>query len=116
QLPQPQVLAAQVFGFGARVLSRVAHQRMIGSPGMSHHHDHFGSDPPPRASGASAAHPPLVAEGAGCLEILSDRLRESPGIVAIEANFGDSTLAVRYRPTVVAPEQLNALAEEIGAL
>src|SRR6266508_1776738 len=32
-------------------------------------------------------HLPLVAEGEGCLEILSERLRSSPGVVAIEANF-----------------------------
>src|SRR6266545_6220818 len=61
-------------------------------------------------------HLPLVAEGEGCLEILSERLRSSPGVVAIEANFRDSTLAVRYQPTQVAPDDLNALAEEVGAL
>ncbi len=61
-------------------------------------------------------HPPRVPEGEGCLEILSDRLRNSPGIVAIEANFHDCTLAVRYQPTQVVPEQLNALADEIGAM
>ena len=59
---------------------------------------------------------PAVAEGEGCLEILSDRLRESPGVVAIEANFRDSTLTVRYEPSVVAPDQLNALADEVGSL
>src|SRR2546426_5062109 len=68
------------------------------------------------AEAAAADHPPLIAEGEGCLEILSDRLRESPGITAIEANFRDSTLTVRYQPTLVSPEQLNALADEVGAM
>jgi Cd2+/Zn2+-exporting ATPase len=59
---------------------------------------------------------PPAAEGDGCLEILSDRLRASPGVVAIEANFRESTLLVRYEPALIAPEQLNALADEVGAL
>ena len=63
-----------------------------------------------------ASHPPLAGSGEGCLEILSDRLRHSPGIVSIEANFDDSTLTVRYVPSHVEPDQLNALADEIGAM
>jgi Cd2+/Zn2+-exporting ATPase len=82
---------------------------------MVHHPEHTQPALPVPES-ESHQHPPLIAEGEGCLEILSDRLRESPGIVAIEANFSDCTLAVRYQPTMVAPEQLNALAEEVGAL
>jgi Cd2+/Zn2+-exporting ATPase len=70
----------------------------------------------PAAPPVSAAHLPLIADGEGCLEILSDRLRASPGVVAIEADFGDSTLTVRYQPALVAPDDLNALAEEVGAL
>src|SRR5689334_14247849 len=62
------------------------------------------------------AHLPVVADGEGCLEILLERLRTSPGVLAIEARFGDSTLAVRYDPVQVAPETLNELADEIGAL
>src|SRR5437867_6771879 len=80
------------------------------------------SSPVERASAepepaGSEDHPHLpLAEGGGCLEILSDRLRDSPGITAIEANFRDSTLTVRYQPTLVSPEQLNAVADEVGAM
>ena len=59
---------------------------------------------------------PLVAGGESCLEILADRLRSSPGIVAIEADFRDNTLTVRYQPAQVAPDDLNALADEVGAV
>ncbi|TMQ74004.1 MAG: cadmium-translocating P-type ATPase, partial [Candidatus Eisenbacteria bacterium] len=62
------------------------------------------------------AHLPVAAEEPGCLVVLSDRLRESPGVVAIEANFHDNTLTVRYRPALVAPDGLNALADEVGAM
>jgi hypothetical protein len=44
--------------------------------------------------------------GAPKLEILSDRLRHSPGVVAIEADFRESTLTVRYQPSLVEPDQL----------
>ena len=79
------------------------------------------STPVPRhpsetADPEGAAHLPLVADGESCPEILTDRLRSSPGIVAIEADFRDSTLSVRYQPTLVAPDDLNALADEVGAL
>ncbi len=57
-----------------------------------------------------------VPEGEGCLEILSDRLRMSPGIVAIEADFGESTLTVRYQPSQVSTEQLNEIADDVGTL
>ncbi len=67
------------------------------------------------ASGAPVAHPPIT-EGNGCLEILSDRLRMSPGVVAIEADFKEHTLAVRYQPNLVTPDELNALADDIGGL
>ena len=59
---------------------------------------------------------PRVDGGEGCLEILSERLRRSPGVVAIEANFRDSTLTVRYQPNEILPDQLNALADEVGAM
>src|SRR5262249_38654139 len=58
----------------------------------------------------------IAASDPGCLVILSDRLRESPGVVAIEADFRDHTLTVRYQPTRMGPDQLNALADEVGAL
>jgi Cd2+/Zn2+-exporting ATPase len=67
-------------------------------------------------SEASVTHLPVPEDGEGCLEILSDRLREQPGVVAIEADFRQSTLTVRYQPAQVSPEQLNALADEIGSL
>src|SRR5262245_43852781 len=72
--------------------------------------------PPANAEPEGTAHLPYVAEGESCLEILTDRLRSSPGIVAIEADFRDSTLTVRYQPALVAPDDLNALADEVGAV
>ena len=60
-------------------------------------------------------HLPLV-EGEGCLEILTERLQRSPGVVGIEADFRANTLTVRYQPALVAPDRLNELADEIGAL
>jgi len=71
---------------------------------------------PAAGTAGDASHPPLQEADGGCLEILSDRLRGSPGIVSVEANFDDSTLTVRYLPTRVEPDHLNALADEIGAL
>src|SRR5438093_5190926 len=73
----------------------------------------------PAAAGEPAnrdAHLPIAGPGEGCLEILSDRLRSSPGVVAIEANFRDATLTVRYQPTQVTLDELNALADEVGAM
>jgi Cd2+/Zn2+-exporting ATPase len=70
----------------------------------------------PALAAPAAEHPPLPGDGAGCLEILADRLREEPGIIAIEADFRDGTLMVRYQPSRLTPDELNALADEIGAL
>jgi Cd2+/Zn2+-exporting ATPase len=61
-------------------------------------------------------HPPRVPGEDGCLEILSDRLHHSPGVVAIEANFRARTLTVRYRPSLIEPEGLNSLADEVAAM
>ena len=72
--------------------------------------------PQPPAESLVAPHPPLVGEGEGCLEILIDRLHQSTGVLAVEANFTDSTLSVRYDPAQVSPEALNTLADEIGTL
>src|SRR2546426_7277951 len=69
----------------------------------------------PRPS-ESTTHLPVVADGEGCLEILLERLRTSPGVLAIEARFVDGTRAVRYDPVQVSREVWNELAEEIGAL
>jgi Cd2+/Zn2+-exporting ATPase len=72
--------------------------------------------PAATAEAEAAGHLPLVADGESCLEILADRLRSSPGVVAIEADFRDSTLTVRYQPAQVAPDDLNALADEVGGM
>ena len=82
---------------------------------LYHHGTHGGGTHVPDLP-AGPEHMPLPADGEGCLEILADRLRARPGIVAIEADFKDSTLTVRYQPTRVSPEELNALADEVGAL
>jgi Cd2+/Zn2+-exporting ATPase len=70
----------------------------------------------PAAAAPGHAHLPVVGPGEGCLEILSDRLRSSPGVVAIEADFRSGTLTVRYQPTLIGLDELNALADEVGAL
>lgn len=67
-------------------------------------------------AGAEPEHPPLTRDGEGCLEILAEQLRTSPGVLSLEANFRDSTLTVRYQPSRVAPEDLNSFADEVGAL
>ena len=74
------------------------------------------SPAPAPAETEATGHLPLVADGESCLEILTDRLRSSPGIVAIEADFRDNTLTVRYQPAQVAPDDLNAIADEVGAV
>jgi len=60
-------------------------------------------------------HPPL-AGGESCLALLSRRLRASPGVHAVEADFEAGTLTVRYEPDLVSPERIEVLAEEVGAL
>jgi Cd2+/Zn2+-exporting ATPase len=79
---------------------------------MSHTHSHDvkrPADPKP-------THAPLPLDGEGCIELLADRLRQWPGIIAIEADFGASTLSVRYEPGSVSADQLNAFADDVGAL
>jgi Cd2+/Zn2+-exporting ATPase len=68
------------------------------------------------APGAGTVHLPVADGDEGCLSILLDRLHRSPGVQAVEANFADHTLSVRYDPHLVSPEELNALADEIGAV
>lgn len=80
---------------------------------MSHHDTHEAR------SGSAPRHPghlPMPADGGGCIEILADRLREWPGIIAIEADFHASTLLVRYEPALVTPAQLNDFADEVGGV
>ncbi|HET7224699.1 MAG TPA: heavy metal translocating P-type ATPase [Candidatus Eisenbacteria bacterium] len=60
-------------------------------------------------------HPPLV-EGGSCFELLSERLEASPGVHAVEADFDAHTLTVRYEPSLVSPEALAPLAQEMSAL
>jgi len=68
-----------------------------------HHHGGSGGGSSAAADVARPDHLPVAGDGEGCLEILAHRLRERPGIVAIEADFGDHTLTVRYRPALVTP-------------
>jgi hypothetical protein len=75
-----------------------------------------GAPAPERAVAATTEHPPHVPGDDGCLEILSDRLHHSPGVVAIEANFRAGTLTVRYRPSLIEPQGLNTLADEVAAM
>lgn len=78
------------------------------------HQGHHGNGATPVA--APPEHLPVVPEGEGCLELLAERLREEPGVVAVEADFRGSTLTVRYRPTDLTPEALNVLADDIAAV
>ena len=80
------------------------------------HHGGSGGGSSAAAARARPGHLPVAENGEGCLEILADRLRDRPGIVAIEADFGDHTLTVRYRPALVTPDELNALADDVGTL
>jgi Zn2+/Cd2+-exporting ATPase len=64
----------------------------------------------------NSGHPPFEPGVDGCLEILSDRLRHSPGVIALEADFPENRLTVRYQPSRIEPAQLNDLADEVGAL
>ena len=73
------------------------------------------TDTAPAAPGATTQTLP-IAEGEGCLDILAARMRAKPGVLAIEANLHASTLTVRYEPEHITPEELNALADEVGAL
>src|SRR5689334_24772225 len=64
----------------------------------------------------SATHRPAVPGGEGCLEIVAERMRATPGVVALEADFHAQTLTVRYQPSRIDPTELNALADELAAL
>jgi len=85
-------------------------------PARRGHHGGSGGDSSAAAASPRPGHLPVAGNGEGCLEILADRLRDRPGIVAIEADFGDHTLTVRYRPALVTPDELNALADDVGTL
>ena len=62
----------------SRDCCRPSNDVVVGSPG--------------RATDAPPGHLPVSGDGEGCLEIIADRMRELPGVVAIEADFKDSTL------------------------
>src|SRR5258706_9160507 len=51
-----------------------------------------------------------------CVEILLERLPSRPGVLAIEASFREGTLRIRYQPTRISLEELNALGDEVGVL
>jgi len=68
------------------------------------------------AHDTAVSHPPLAAGSEGCLEILAERLRITPGVVGVEVDFANAMVTVRYQPTRIDPDRLNAFADEIAAL
>src|SRR5204863_1519197 len=88
----------QLLRSGGRQVARSGHLRPCASLSrMSTPATNPDPDSADAGPALAAEHLP-IADGEGCLEILSDRLRRSPGVVAIEADFRDSTLTVRYEP------------------
>lgn len=83
---------------------------------MSHHDPANPGATGPATLTVGPGHLPPGDDGEGCIELLADRLREWPGVLAIEANFHHRTLTVRYEPRAVSPDELNAFADEVGAL
>ena len=72
--------------------------------------------PQTAADGAPGDHLPHLPDGEGCLEILAERLRVMPGIVAIEVDFAAAMVSVRYEPARIDPRQLTEFADEIATL
>jgi Cd2+/Zn2+-exporting ATPase len=72
--------------------------------------------PETNAEGAPHAHLPFPPDGEGCLEILAERLRVTPGIIAIDVDFSAAMVSVRYEPARIDPNQLTEFADEIAAL
>src|SRR6266478_205766 len=71
------------------------------------------------AAGSHAArdgHLPFPPGSEGCLEILAERLRVTPGVVAVDVDFQSAMVTVRYEPVRIDPDHLNAFADEIAAL
>lgn len=83
---------------------------------MSHHDLTGAGSPGPATHRVHAGHLPIGPDSEGCIELLAERLREWPGVLAIEANFHQGTLTVRYEPLTVSPDQLNAFADQVGQL
>ena len=84
-------------------------------PLIALHHGPHGGTATPEAPTPAPTHPPVVGDDAGCLELLAERMRAMPGVLALEADFRSGTLTVRYLPAHLTPEQLNALADDVGA-
>jgi Cd2+/Zn2+-exporting ATPase len=72
--------------------------------------------PQTNAEGEPHAHLPFPPDGEGCLEILAERLRVTPGIIAIDVDFAAAMVSVRYEPARIDPKQLTEFADEISAL
>ena len=64
-------------------------------PLIALHHGPHGGTATPEAPNPSSAHPPVVGDDAGCLELLAERMRAMPGVLALEADFRSGTLTVR---------------------
>jgi len=71
---------------------------------------------PPASAETPNRHLPFPRDGEGCLEILAERLRVTPGILAVEVDFGASMVSVRYEPARIDPRQLTEFADEIATL
>ena len=65
---------------------------------------------------APGGHLPFPPGSEGCLEILAERLKITPGVVGVEVDFANAMVTVRYQPTRIDPDQLNGFADEIAAL
>ena len=70
----------------------------------------------PGAEPEGGDHLPFPRDGEGCLEILTERLRVTPGIVSVEVDFASSMVSVRYEPALIEPRQLTEFADEIATL
>jgi Cd2+/Zn2+-exporting ATPase len=68
------------------------------------------------AEAGAPGHPDFPAGSDGCLEILAERLRTTPGLTGIDVDFAEAMVTVSYQPTRIEPQQLNQLVDEITAL
>ncbi|HTM58534.1 MAG TPA: heavy metal translocating P-type ATPase [Candidatus Udaeobacter sp.] len=65
---------------------------------------------------AGGGHLPFPPGSEGCLEILAERLRVTPGVVGVDVDFRNAMVTVRYESARIDPDHLNAFADEIAAL
>ena len=70
----------------------------------------------PAPSPTPGQHLPFPPGSEGCLEILAERLRVTPGVVGVDVDFANAMVTVRYEPTRIDPDHLNEFADEIAAL